>query len=201
MLSTTPLLNYGMIRAPAPIASLAVWPVVNGQLFILRSFGYSLQEAIVALLSGPAAERTLRRFTVVLGVGSTVLLLGVAFTPVGPWWQRQIAGLSDELTGVAVPALRYAALLPLLAVIPSWLRGVIVTRRATGAVAQATGVNLVVLLAVLLTGAKGGWLPGASLAAVALTASQGVECAWLWRAAHGRRRQEAASLEARSGVG
>ena len=41
-------------------------------------------------------------------------------------------------------------------------------------------VNLAALGTVLLIGARQGFLPGASLAAVAVTISQLAECAWLW---------------------
>jgi hypothetical protein len=183
MLSTTPLLNLGLSRSPYPIESLAVWPVVNGQLFIVRSLGYSLQEVIVALWNGPAGAKTLRRFTIVLGAVSILLPLAIAFTSLGPWWQRRVAGLSTELTAFAVPALKCAVLLPGLAVVQSWLRGIIVTSKATGAIAWAIVVNLAVLVTVLLSGASLGWLPGASLAAIALTASQSLESVWLWRGA------------------
>jgi hypothetical protein len=180
LLSTTPVLNFGMIRAPWPIESLAVWPVVNGQLFILRSFGYSFQEAVVALLKGPAALRTLRRFAAMLAGGALALSLALAFTPLGLWWQQRIAGLSAELVVFALPALRWAVLLPALAVVQSWLRGLIIAGKATAAIAWATAINLVSLVGVLLVGARFGWLPGASLAAIALVSSQSIETIWLW---------------------
>lgn len=200
MLSTAPLLNFGLARSPFPIESLAAWPVVNGQLLVVRSLGFSLQEVVVALLDGPAAMKTLRRFALLLTVVSAALLLAMAFTPLAPWWQRRIAGLSAELTAFAIPALQLAALLPVLAVIQSWLRGVIVADQNTGVIAQATVVNLAVLVTVLLAGARSGRLPGASLAAVALTASQMVESVWLWRGARPAQRRigERAQVEALS---
>jgi hypothetical protein len=189
MLSTAPLINFGLARSPSPIESLAAWPVVSGQLLVVRSFGFSLQEVIVALLDGPEAMRTLRHFALAIGAAALVMLLVLAFTPLAPWWQQQIAGLSEELTAFAVPALQLALLLPALAVFQSWLRGIIVTAKATGAIAQATVINLVVLTTVLLVGANGGWMAGASVAALALTTSQLAESACLWRGARPAQRQ------------
>jgi hypothetical protein len=183
MLSTEPLINFGLARSPYPVVSLAVWPVVSGQLFLVRCFGFSLQEVVVALLDGPAALETLRRFAAMVGAGSLALLLLIAFTPLAPWWQRSVAGLDEELTAFAVPALRLAVLLPVLAVILNVLRGIVVTGKATGIIAQATVINLAVLGAVLLIGGRLGSVPGASLAAIAMTVSQLVESAWLWHAA------------------
>lgn len=189
MLSTAPLLNFGLARSLYPLESLAAWPVVGGQLLVVRSIGFSLQEVVVALLDGPAAMKTLWRFAVILTVGSLALLLTLAFTPLAPWWQQQIAGLSEKLTAFAVPALRLAVLLPVLSAIQSWLRGIVVVGKETGAIAQATVINLAVLMAVLLVGASGDWLPGVSVAALALTASQLVESVWLWRGARPARRR------------
>jgi hypothetical protein len=184
--STGPLISFGLSRSASPIASLAAWPVVDGQLFVLRSFGLSLQEVVVALLNGPTMLRVLRRFSWLLGVGSTALLLLVALTPLAPWWQATIAGLDAELTGLAVGALQVAAFLPALAVLLSFLRGVVITGSNTGAIAQATAINLVTMLALLLVGAEFGWMPGASLAAFALTMARIAECAWLWHRARPR---------------
>lgn len=197
-LSTTPLINAGLARSPHPIESLAAWPVVNGQLFALRSFGLSLQEVVVALLDGPAAKRTLRRFATMVGVGSLALLLIIAYTPLAPWWQQQIAGLSEELSLFAVAALRLAVLLPVLAVVVNMLRGIVVTGKATSVIAQATVLNLLALGSVLLIGGKLSLLPGVSLAAVALTVSQLAESAWLWHGARPTRQRlwEQARVEA-----
>ncbi|MBN1936513.1 MAG: hypothetical protein JW934_17760 [Anaerolineae bacterium] len=180
-LSTTPLLNLGMTRALHPVESLAVWPVINGQLFVTRSFGYSLQEVVVALLNRPEGMKKLRQFAIGIGTWSLLLMGIVVLTPVGSWWQREVAGLNQELAGFALGALRLTALLPLLATIQSWFRGLVVFGRRTGAIAQATAINLIVLAGVLLVGVQMGTVVGASLSAVALTVSQGIESLWLWR--------------------
>jgi len=160
-LSTGPLINFALARSPHPILSLAAWPVVKGQVYIVLR----------------------------LGAGSLALLLAIAFTPLAPWWLQRIAGLSEDLILFAIPALRLAMLMPVLAVTQSWLRGVAVTGKAVGAIAQATAINLAVLTTMLLVGAQGGGVPGASLAAVALTGSQLAECVWLWRGARPVRQQ------------
>jgi hypothetical protein len=177
------LVNFGMARAPHPVESLAAWSVVNGQISFLSSFGFSFLEVVVALFKDRQSILTLRRFALVLSTGALMLLLLIAYTPLAPLWQQKVAGLSSELVSYAVPALRLAALLPVTAVLLSWLRGIVVAVKATGVIAQSTAIDLGVLLLVLLIGAKGGWLPGASLAAVALTLSRLADVGWLWRRA------------------
>lgn len=182
-LSTAPLINFGLARSPYPIESLAAWPVVDSQLFVLRSIGISLQEVVVALLNGPSTLKTLRRFAGILGVASLVIMLSFAFTPLSLWWQQSVAGLSPDLAAFARQALQRAALLPLLAVTLSLLRGIVLSVKATKVMAQATVLNLTVLITVILVGVNLAWLPGASLAAISLTLAQSSEIAWLWRRA------------------
>ena len=177
------LISFGLVRSPHPLESLAVWPVVSGQISILSSFGFSYLEVVVALLKYPQAITALRRFATALSVGSLLLLLAIAFTPLAPLWQGSVAGLDDELTGFAIPALRLGILLPVVAVLLSWFRGIVVTVKATQTIAQATVINVTILVLALVIGASVGWLPGASIAAIALTVSRLAETAWLWRRA------------------
>lgn len=186
-LATTPLLNWGMARALLPVESLAVWPVISGQLFVTRSFGFSLQEVVVALLDRPGGRKKLQDFAALIGVWSLLLMILVACTPIGPWWQREVAGLPNELIDLAVPTLQLVLLLPLLATIQSWFRGVVVFGRKTGTVAWATVINLVVLSAVLIGGVNIGGVVGAFLSALALTLSQIIESLWLWHSARSAR--------------
>jgi hypothetical protein len=177
------LISFGLARASHPVESLATWPVVSSQVSMVSSFGLSFQDVIVARLDNVRSMKILYRFALMLGVGSLVFLTVVSFTSVAPWWQQEIAGLDGELAPFAISALRFAVLLPVLAVVLSWLRAIIVTGKATQSIARATFFNFVVLVGVLLAGTKGSGLPGASIAAIALTASRLTESAWLWRSA------------------
>ncbi len=183
------LVNLGLARAPHPVESLAAWAVVNSQISFLSSFGFSYLEVVVALFQDRRSIITLRRFALALSTGALALLLLIAYTPLAPLWQQKVAGLNSELVSYAVPALRLAALLPVTAVLLSWLRGIVVAVKATGVIAQGAVIDLSVLLLALLIGAKGGWLPGASLAAVALTLSRLADVGWLWRRAWSAQRR------------
>lgn len=50
-LATQPIVSLGLSHGPLPLKSLAVWPVVSGLTFLLRSGGVALQEVAVALLA------------------------------------------------------------------------------------------------------------------------------------------------------
>jgi hypothetical protein len=182
------LISLALANAARSLESLAVWPVVNGQISMFSSFSFSFLDVVVALLDGPASARSLRRFALAMGVSSLLTLFVVAFTPLAPWWLRQVAGLGEGLIDLAVSTFRLAALLPAMAVVLSWLRALVAKADATDAMARAATVNLTVLAALLAVGVIGTDFAGCHVAAVALTAARSAEGGWLWCSAAGFRR-------------
>jgi hypothetical protein len=166
-----PLLTFFMGRSPAPIASLAVFPVVHALSFLFRSFGYSFQEAAIALL-GARFEHTARlaRFGLIIAIASSGAMLLVAFTPLAPLWFGRVSGLPPELASMAVQATRLVAPLPALAVVLALQQAILVH-------ASALQVAVIALLFPLF-----GWgigMTGVSAAMIALVGGTIAACAYL----------------------
>jgi len=71
-----PIGSAALSRMPNPLASLAVWPVVSGLVFVVRGSGVAYNEVVVALLDQTGSVASLRRFAVLLaGLTTTLLLL------------------------------------------------------------------------------------------------------------------------------
>lgn len=138
-LTVQPLLTFFMGRAPAPIESLAVFPVVHALSFLFRALGLSFQEAAIALL-GKRCEHApeLGRFGLWLGLGSSAAMGLVVFTPLAEVWFRDVSGLTPELTAAALVPARIMAVLPALSVLLSWQRAVLVQGRTTRPITWAT---------------------------------------------------------------
>jgi progressive ankylosis protein len=143
-LSVHPLLTFFMGRAPFPIESLAVFPVVNALGFLFRAVGLSYQEAAIALL-GKHHEHAgaLGRFGLVLGLATSAGLGLVAFTPMADVWFSTISGLSQDLIEVALLPARILVPLPALSVLLSYQRAVLVQERRTGPITVATAIEVV----------------------------------------------------------
>lgn len=143
-LSVHPLLTFFMGRAPFPIESLAVFPVVNALGFLFRSVGLSYQEAAIALL-GKNHEHAgeLGRFGAILGLTTSVGLGLVVFTPLAHVWFSTISGLAPELVAVALLPARILVPLPALSVLLSYQRAVLVQERRTGPITVATAIEVV----------------------------------------------------------
>jgi len=138
-LAVQPLLTFFMGRAPSPIESLAVFPVVYSLSFMFRSFGLSYQEAAIALL-GPRNEHSaaVGRFAAGVALATSGALALVGFTPLADVWFITVSGLTPELAAFAVWPVRILAPLPALSVLLSFQRAVLVQGRHTGPITGAT---------------------------------------------------------------
>ncbi|MFQ5594920.1 MAG: hypothetical protein ACE5HA_12315 [Anaerolineae bacterium] len=177
-----PVLTFGLARAPQPLASLAVWPVIMGFIFLARSFAFSYQEVVVALLvDGPSFEK-LSRFTMGLALFLSGLFALIVITPAARLWFEKVSGLTPDLVALALTPTMVLVLLPGLDTLLSWQRGLMVHVGRTRAITQAVVLDVVVLVVVML--GVGAVLPlaGATMAAVALTSAVGAEWVYLrWR--------------------
>ena len=190
-LAAQPIVSLGLSRGPLPLESLAVWPVISGLTFLLRSGGVALQEVVVALLADQTSYQALRRFSHSLALALTSIAVAVTLTPLASLWFTGVAGLPADLAALARVPAALLVLVPALTVLTSWQRGVLVFFSRTGAITVATAINIAVLLAVVLGGVQVLPWPGAVTAALALAASLLAEVVYLTAQAHGSRRMEA----------
>ncbi|MFW5995183.1 MAG: hypothetical protein ACOCRN_03650 [Spirochaetia bacterium] len=181
-LSAQPLLTFGMARALYPVEALAVWPVINGFMFLFNALALSYQEAVVALLGQNAAnEQRLRRFTWWLAGTIGVLFVLAGVTPFAQMWFRSVAGLPGVLLPYTVIPVFILPVAPMLAAAKSWFRGRLVHERKTGALAKAVVLHSVVLFACVYLGPILFDVPGAILAAVSLVIALAAEAGFLAR--------------------
>jgi progressive ankylosis protein len=147
-LTVQPLLTFFMGRSPAPVESLAVFPVVHSLSFLFSALALSYQEAAIALLGRHCEHaRALLRFAGGLAVAGSAGLALVAFTPLASVWFETISGLPPELATIAVEPTRVLVLLPALSVLLSFQRAVLVQQRTTGPITTATAIEVAMIAA------------------------------------------------------
>ena len=152
-LTVQPMLTFFMGRAPMPLESLAVFPVVHALSFLFRALGLSFQEAAIALL-GRHAEHwpAVGRFALWLALASSGGLALVAFTPIAGFWFETVSGLTPGLAAFARAPTMILVPLPGLSVLLSLQRALLVVGRTTRHITTATAVEVAcvaVLFAVL----------------------------------------------------
>lgn len=180
-LAAQPVITFFVGRAPAALESLAVLPVIHGLTFLFRALALSYQEVVIALLGEEGEHfRALGRFALGLLVAVGVLMVGIAFTPLGEIWMRRVAGLSPELADFALDALRIFAFLPMLSVLQSFLRAILVQVRSTSRVGWGTGVEVLTIAIVLAVTIGPLHFVGAVAAGTAVIAGRLVGLFVLW---------------------
>jgi progressive ankylosis protein len=192
-LAAHPLLTFYMGRAPAPLESLAVFPVVHSLSFVFRAAGFSYQEAVIAL-AGRRLENVgpLARFGLLMALASSGGMALVAFTPLAGFWFETVSGLPPELAAVAGVPTMIAVGLPALAVLLAFQQGVLVQARRTRAITYATVVEVLAIAALLFVL---GWFTGMLGVTVAMLGLAGGRAAGnLVLAASVRRALGAASI-------
>jgi|MDTC01.3.fsa_nt_gb hypothetical protein len=179
-----PLGSAALSRMPMAIESLAVWPVVSGLLFLLRSSGIAYQEVVVAMLDEPEGYPKLKRFTWGLSGGLTAVLLLVAATPLALLWFQDISGLTADLIPLARTSLWIGVLFPALTVFVHWYQGILMNRHRTRGVTEATGILMGVVSIVLFFGVAWGEVSGLILWLVAIGIGATVQIFWLIYCCH-----------------
>ncbi len=179
---TQPIGAAAMSRMPAALSSLAAWPAVHGLLFLTRSAGFAYNEVVVSLLGTPGAVRELRRFGWRLGLGSMLVLLAVATTPLEVLWFGWVSGLPAELAALCGTAILLALLWPASQAVQSWYQGALVHAHRTRGVTEAMAVFFLVTSAILGLGVRLSAWRGIYFAIAALTLGSLAQTAWLaWR--------------------
>lgn len=176
-----PMGSAALSRMPLALSSLAVWPVVSGFIFMLRSMGMAYNEVVVALLDEPGAVASLRRFALILAGATTTLLVLLAATPLSSWWFETVSGLSPDLAELARNSVWFALLLPAFNVYQSWFQGILLHVRKTRGITEAIAISLGVSLIVLFVGVRLGTITGLYIGWAAFSLGGLAQMFWLHR--------------------
>lgn len=180
-LAAKPILTFFMGRAPDPVESLALFPVVMALYFLFGTLGLSYQEASIALLGRKGEHReTLGRFGLGVALASSGALALIAFTPLARIWFEGVSGLPPELATLAFVPAQIACLAPAFTALGGFQRAVLVRARRTRpiTVASAVEVSGIAILFPLLAGGLG-WM-GVTAAMGAFVGGRGLGVLFLW---------------------
>jgi O-antigen/teichoic acid export membrane protein len=182
-------------RMPDPILSLAVWPVVSGLIFMLRSLGVAYNEVVVALLDEPRSYQSLRRYALYLILLTTSILLIFAATPLSSVWFHSVSGLDLALTQIAIIGLWISLPMPALSVLQSWFQGIILHSRNTRIITEAVVIFLFTSIILLIMGVIWGEVLGLYIGLAVFVIANLTQTLWLWwRSAKSQKQIQEAEL-------
>ena len=180
MLLANPIGSAAMGRMPSPIESLAVWQVLGGLIFMIRSLGVAYNEVVVALLDEKGSARALQRFATILVSCLTVLWILLVTTPLANIWFTRMMALDPQLAQMAQLGAWFAIPLPAMAVLQSWFQGSILHGRRTGAITEAVVIYLLFNVVTLVVGIVWGKPTGIYIGLGSLVISSLIQTFWLW---------------------
>ena len=175
-----PMGSAALGRMPLALESLAVWPVVSGFIFMLRSMGVAFNEVVVALVDEPLSTKALRRFTTLLSSTTTAIILVVAATPLSRLWLQDLSALSPTLATLARHGLWIGLLLPGLNTLQSWYQGVLLNSGRTRGISEAVAIFLFVTASILVFGVIWGQMTGLYISLLAFSAGMLFQTIWLF---------------------
>lgn len=181
ILLAQPLVTFSLARLDQPTQSLAAWPVVFQIMLMARAAALALPEVVIALSAGRSTFLPLRRFSYTLSLLITLLMAAFVFTPLSGFYLFVVQDMTPAVGALAQSSLALFLLFPAMAVITSWLRGLLIKQKVTREVNVGMAINLVATAVVLGTGLLLE-LPGLPTAAVALNVASLGEIIYLaWR--------------------
>jgi hypothetical protein len=180
-LAAQPITSAAIARLPFATQTLAAAPVMFSALLLLRGWGFAVQEITVAQLKkGTTPEATLSRFASLIGVATTLATLLLALTPFCERYASAL-GVPADLHSLVRQGILWGALLPLIAAISSFVRGVLVARQHTQPIYRGMALGLTIQVLVLVAGVVAKF-PALPLAALAFTLGGIAETAYLMAA-------------------
>ena len=176
-----PLVTSSLARLDRPTESLAAWPILFQILLMARAAALALPEVIIALHRDRGTFGPLRRFSFTLVGAVTAATAVFALTPLAGFYVFRVQDMTPDVGELALSSLSLFLLFPALAVLTSWLRGLLIHGRHTRDVNVGMAINLAVTGATLLLGLRLAW-PGLPTAALALNLASLAEVVYLtWR--------------------
>lgn len=173
-----PVIESGLASAPDAERALAAWPVVFAIILVMRSGGLAWQEVVITLSKGPSELQALRRFTWVLGFGTSGLMMVLAFTPLIDIYSNTILGVPATIQPLIVTGTAFGILLPLFTVLQSYLRALLMLTDTTAPIYQGMFIGFMLTAALMWLGLQLN-VGGIVMASLALTGGTLVELLYL----------------------
>ncbi|MBC8064261.1 MAG: hypothetical protein H7Y17_05490 [Chlorobia bacterium] len=177
-----PLVSAALARSPQTTLALASFQVASSIIWLHRTIVFALPEVIITLYKQGEVAAKLRRFCLIIGLGTTGIMALTAATNLDSWIFRELLGVeSEETIRMAHLCLALSCLLPFFGALQSYLRGVLAAHHLTVSRLAAIFVALACMVVSLAVGVGLQW-PGVVTASIALTLAQIAEFVVLARA-------------------
>ncbi len=169
------VVNAGVARTPEPEIALAAYALARSLVMLIENPMFMVRQTAASLVRDWPSYIQVRRFVYTGAAVITLLLAGLAFTPLGLWVLSEVMGASPVISQQAHTALMVLFLLPVFTVARNLYHGIAIIARQTILVPISTIVRLIVMTGIIFGLAYLTELPGAVSASLAFTGAFCVE--------------------------
>ncbi len=179
ILLVQPMVSISLSRSATPTIALATWAIVFQVMLVMRSPAFALPEVVIALTDGLRTFAPLRRFSLTLVGVTSLIMMALALTPLINIYLFGVQDTTDAVAAMAKAGIILFIPLPALAILISWIRGLLIDARVTRIVNGGMFINVSITAFILFMGVRYQW-PGINSAAIALTVAAAAELVYLW---------------------
>ncbi len=147
-----PMNSAAMGRMPFALASMATWPVVNGFAHMVNNLGQACREVTLTYIRHEGAYPLIRKFCLIVGTISLVILAVSCFTPLFSWYLEVIVSLPSDLMQYATITLTLLIPVGLTYALSNMYTGLIAYSGKTISLLTSTIVMLLIVFVGLLAG-------------------------------------------------
>ena len=162
-----PFINATLSRTEDPAVALAAYSVTLGLTFPIMSALFALRQIATALCVDRDMTRRLSRLTFVLGLVSTLILLGLSIPTIFRILVGNFMGIPTEITRICPPILVILAISTLPSIWRGFHQGILVHYGRTRPIGTAAIFYLIAVIITMILGNALTPIHGAVLAAVA----------------------------------
>lgn len=175
-----PMTQRGLAQADNAVEVLAAYPVIFSLMMIMRAGGIAWQEVVIALNKSKENMLALRKFTMVLGFGSSAVMIIFSASPLITVYLRDVLDVPSNLIPLIITGTIFASFMPLGSTLQSYFRALLMGEDNTNPIYQAMMVGFVITIGTLWIGL---WLgmPAIPTAVIALSIGVASELIYLWR--------------------
>ncbi len=154
-----PFINAGLARMPDAAVGLAAFNVASSLAWVIVSPSQTMHQVTMVCGRSVADRPVVRHFATIFAVGSTLLLMALAYSPIGRWVLGGLISVPTESLPATLNALRTLAFFPLIICWQEYNTGLLLLDRSTRLVSIGKALNLastigfVIFLAPTLPGA------------------------------------------------
>ncbi|MEJ6950206.1 hypothetical protein [Natronospora cellulosivora (SeqCode)] len=177
-----PIVNIGLARTPGPEIAISTYAVAWGLGMIVISPMFMFhQVAIKYINDDPKSILAVKKFAILLGSLSTLIMAILAFTDIGLFILRNWIGATEEISILSMDVLKLMIFLPAIITIREYYWGFLMKKRFTSFITKGKIVNLLtlgisIIILILFTPAN-----PALLGPIAILVCESSELAYLYR--------------------